>query len=128
MKKYKYHIAFVIFFLVIFAIAIRRKKPSKKLIAVVETDFVDPGINFDALALRVYNAFKGLDWTSTKSKVIEEMIYLNDDELKQLYNVYNENYHPYSSTNTLVSDLYDEWIWGTGVSELKRRFKELNLS
>lgn len=91
----------------------------------VDPNYLDPGKDYVALAARVYDAVAGIDWTSKKAAAFNELIYLNDNEFVNVYNIYNANFA--RKGKTMRTDIESEWVWGSGITALKERFRRLNL-
>jgi hypothetical protein len=102
-----------------------KKKGNYSVRPSINSTFIDPAFDYKAFAKRLYDAIDGIDWTSTKAAVFEELNYMNDEEFKLVYNIYNQTYA--KKKNTLRTDINGEWIWGSGVSALESRFNRLQL-
>lgn len=93
----------------------------------VDPNYLDPNTDFESLAFRVYDAVKGIDWTSKKAAIFEELLYLNDNEFINVYNIYNSKYA--KKGRTMKMDIDDEWfLFGDGMTALNMRFKSLGLT
>jgi hypothetical protein len=94
--------------------------------AQVNTDFVDPNFSAEVFAMRVHQGLSGWNfWTKPRAELLTEIYYLNDEELKALYNAYNRQFA--KPPATLVTLIRGEWIWGEGVNRVLRRFEQLGL-
>lgn len=91
----------------------------------VDNSQLRPGILYGSYATDLYNAFNGIDWTSTKARAIERTVGLNDEEFKQVYKIYNDLYT--EAPATLKTDAQGEWIWGSLITEFINRLERLNL-
>jgi len=92
---------------------------------VVDNSNLTPGVRYASYATDLYNAFAGVDWTSTKARAMQRTESLNDDEFKQVYKLYNQLYK--DPPNTLKTDAQGEWIWGSIVTNFINRLERLNL-
>lgn len=91
----------------------------------VDGNSLDPNYDYEAFTLKLNSVIQGLDATWVKAPVFEELLYMNDEEFKLIYNLYNDRYA--KGKNTLRSDIEDEWFWGSGRTALTERFRRLNL-
>lgn len=92
----------------------------------VNTDFVDPNFSPEVFAVRVNQVLGGWNfWTKPRAELLNEMYYLNDEELKAIYNAYNRMFA--KAPQTLVTLIKGEWIRGEGVNRVLRRFQQLGL-
>lgn len=94
--------------------------------AQVNSDFIDPNFSPEVFAMRVNQTLSGWNfWTKPRAELLTEIYYLNDEELKALYNAYNRQFA--KPPETLVTLIRGEWIWGEGVNRVLRRFEQLGL-
>jgi len=110
--------------LVLWALRSPGKKGAHK-IPDVNGGNLNPATDYAAIATQLFNAFSGLDWTSTKARAINRHMALNDDEFKQVYIVYNRVYK--TPPDTLKTDFDGEFIFGAGPSAYADRFERLQL-
>jgi hypothetical protein len=84
-----------------------------------------PGVNYSVFATDLFNAFDGIDFTSTKARAMQRTEPLNDEEFKLVYKKYNSLYK--TPPDTLKSDAEAEFIWGEIVNNFIARLNRLNL-
>lgn len=91
----------------------------------VDGKAIDPTFDYEAFTLEVKNVIYGFDWTSAKARVFNQLLYMNDEEFKLIYNMYNDRYA--KGSNTLKSDIEGEFLFGSGKTALMERFRYLGL-
>lgn len=102
-----------------------RQKPG------VNDDNLDPDRNYGTIATNLFNAFDGLDWfgmgNAEKVAAINDHLNTNQDEFKEVYNIYNDLYAKGTETlrtHFLAETLSDQATYTAYVL----RFSQLQLS
>lgn len=110
---------------ILFYLIGRKGRKTIRIKAPVNSDYIDPGFDPVSFAATVADAVHGLDFTSKKAKVFEQLIYLNDEEFKAVYNEYNRTHA--RNGNTMRNEILGEWFFGSGRKAIVERFNKLNL-
>lgn len=112
--------------IVVVSIVARKSLSGRSYRSAVDVDQLRPGFDSGPLAARAWDAFRGLKFFSgPKIRVMGELTALNNEELKAVYNTYNERYR--TAPDTLLTDIRGEWVWGVGVNALVTRMETLGL-
>jgi hypothetical protein len=103
-----------------------RKKGKEKGFVVVPSGGSVDTFSVESLAQEVNEAFEGFNfWSSRRRDLLNQIWFLNDSELIELYNFYNKKY--LKPPKTLKSLIAGEWIFGNEVNRVINRMTALNL-
>lgn len=116
-------VLFIVWF--VFFVA-KRLRLDKGRIAKVDKSNLDNNVNYSGLARRLYNTMNGLS-ISGKTDAMNTLLELNDDEFKEVYNLFNGFIN--KSSETLRDWIEDEWMPHTQTDEeVIRRINSLGLA
>lgn len=123
-KTRKYLFASVIILVVVSLIwAYKKGKNKGTTYQLPGGDTVAPDFDPAPIAEQAFSAFDGIDWSYKKKDVLETLESLTDAELILVYNYFNKELA--EPSETLLSYIKDEWIFGDLVNDVIARLENL---
>ena len=95
--------------------------------AEVDTDFIDPNLDVDGFAEKLFRLMDGMFPNYTeRARALTTLFNMNDNELKAVYNAFNANHGGGLSLPMWIADEY--FTGGDNIADrLAARFTSLNL-
>jgi hypothetical protein len=108
---------------------VKAGKRKGRVVADYDPDSISPNFSADAMALKVYNAFKGWNlFDNGRAAVLEDLKRLSNGELAATYNTFNEKFvdPPDSMTSVIKSDFIG--LFASLQNSVVERLERLNLT